>query len=776
MMRHQEGCDRSVPGGPVPVEVRARPKRRRKRKADEFGRKRDNKKARAWANLLRMAVKDARDAGAPLPDVSPADVLAWADAYNARTGQWPTQLSGPIPEAPGETWLTVQAALFLGERGMEGRTTLLRFLTEHWVRFSEDPPEFTVDEILAWADAYQQPSGRRPITTSGEIPGTDGITWKKVDEALRAGRTDRPAGLSLSSLLTGMRGYYRHADRPPLTENQILAWADAHHQRTGSWPTKESGWVGGAPGEAWHYIEDALLRGTRGLAGGSSLPRLLAARRGVRNRKALPPWDLERILSWADAHHARSGRWPHYKSGPIPEAPGETWQGVESGLWEGIRGLPGGSSLAQLLAERRGVRNPARLPPLSVEQVLTWVDAFRARTGRWPTRESGAIAEAPGECWMAVDRAMYKGHRGFSGGSSLARLLAQERGVRNIGGLPPLSIPEILRWADAHRDRHGTWPTCQSGPIPEAPGEIWMNVHTALQQGRRGLSGVSSLAQLLAAQRGLRNQAALPPLTVEQILAWADAHHARTGRWPTERSGPIPEAPGETWMGIRSALSGGNRGLPDGSSLARLLSRERGVRNHTNLPPLKIRQILRWADAHRKRHGTWPNNRSGPIPEATGETWSGVENALSRGQRGLVGGSSLARLFAAKRGTRNAKGLPPLTLDRILAWADAHHARAGRWPQIRSGPVPEAPGETWSAINGALSQGCRGLPAGSTLARLLSRERGVVPASCCRRASETVVHDHGALGADSQPAKADGPLAPSLARTASPTKSSRPAH
>jgi hypothetical protein len=22
------------------------------------------------------------------------------------------------------------------------------------------------------------------------------------------------------------------------------------------------------------------------------------------------------------------------------------------------------------------------------------------------------------------------------------------------------------------------------------------------------------------------------PLTVEQILAWADAHHARTGEWP----------------------------------------------------------------------------------------------------------------------------------------------------------------------------------------------------------------------------------------------------
>jgi hypothetical protein len=32
------------------------------------------------------------------------------------------------------------------------------------------------------------------------------------------------------------------------------------------------------------------------------------------------------------------------------------------------------------------------------------------------------------------------------------------------------------------------------------------------------------------------------PLTVEQILAWADAHKARTGTWPTRRSGPSATA------------------------------------------------------------------------------------------------------------------------------------------------------------------------------------------------------------------------------------------
>ncbi len=64
-----------------------------------------------------------------------------------------------------------------------------------------------------------------------------------------------------------------------------------------------------------------------------------------------------------------------------------------------------------------------------------------------------------------------------------------------------------------------------------------------------------------------------PPLTVEQILAWGDAHFARTGSWPRAWSGPIPEAPGETWQGVESALRYERRGLAGYDTLARLLRR-----------------------------------------------------------------------------------------------------------------------------------------------------------------------------------------------------------
>jgi DNA-binding CsgD family transcriptional regulator len=47
--------------------------------------------------------------------------------------------------------------------------------------------------------------------------------------------------------------------------------------------------VGDAPGETWSAIQDALLRGGRGLPGGDTLFRLLARERGVaRPRRRRP--------------------------------------------------------------------------------------------------------------------------------------------------------------------------------------------------------------------------------------------------------------------------------------------------------------------------------------------------------------------------------------------------------------------------------------------------------------------------------------------------------
>lgn len=72
---------------------------------------------------------------------------------------------------------------------------------------------------------------------------------------------------------------------PPLTEGQILAWADAHHAAHGEWPTSRCSEqvIPDTGGDRWFNSDQVLRKGFRGLAGGSSLPKLLAKRRGVPN-------------------------------------------------------------------------------------------------------------------------------------------------------------------------------------------------------------------------------------------------------------------------------------------------------------------------------------------------------------------------------------------------------------------------------------------------------------------------------------------------------------
>jgi hypothetical protein len=91
-------------------------------------------------------------------------------------------------------------------------------------------------------------------------------------------------------------------------------------------------------------------------------------------------------------------------------------------------------------------------------------------------------------------------------------------------------------------------------------------------------------------------------LTIEQVLAWADAHHERTGSWPTRQSGPVIGAPGETWVNVNQALVKGLRGLAR-SSLPLLLAEHRGTPCRRKLSPLTVRQVVAWARAYRRRTG-----------------------------------------------------------------------------------------------------------------------------------------------------------------------------
>src|SRR5262249_33102121 len=160
-------------------------------------------------------------------------------------------------------------------------------------------------------------------------------------------------------------------------------------------------------------------------------------------------------------------------------------------------------------------------------------------------------------------------------------------------------------------------------------------------------------------------------------------HRASIGNWPSVSSGRVIGT-AEEWLKINVALDLGLRGLPGGSSLAKLLQRHRGRRNHAAPPRLTEAQILRWCDAHHRRTGEWPKQKSGPIAGTDGESWLAVSAAMRRGTRGLPRRRSLARLLADERDARNRFSQPALSLGRILLWARAYYRRHGEWPTTTS--------------------------------------------------------------------------------------------
>jgi hypothetical protein len=50
---------------------------------------------------------------------------------------------------------------------------------------------------------------------------------------------------------------------------------------------------------------------------------------------------------------------------------------------------------------------------------------------------------------------------------------------------PPLTVPLILGWIDAHQRRTGEWPTAQSGPVAGGYlGDNWRRIDNVLTRGR----------------------------------------------------------------------------------------------------------------------------------------------------------------------------------------------------------------------------------------------------------------------------------------------------
>jgi len=138
-----------------------------------------------------------------------------------------------------------------------------------------------------------------------------------------------------------------------LTVEQIRTWAKQHHAITGKWPTAASGPIEGAPGEEWGRIAKALLQGGRGLRDWLTLAEFINRHLDPSVPTTKRKLTIEDILTWADAHQERTGRWPTLTSGAVPADPGLTWSAIDTALRKGTRGVGPGLSLARLRRQYR---------------------------------------------------------------------------------------------------------------------------------------------------------------------------------------------------------------------------------------------------------------------------------------------------------------------------------------------------------------------------------------------------------------------------------------
>jgi hypothetical protein len=354
--------------------------------------------------------------------------------------------------------------------------------------------------------------------------------------------------------------------------------------------------------------------------------------------------------------------------------------------------------------------------------IVELADAFKFQKGHWPKQTSGAFK---GDCWGSINSALIYGLRGLPGGDTLPKLLARERGVRNIADISPLSEKIILKKIRHYKKKTGRWPKVKSKKLT---GEeySWSSIDNHLRKGSWGLKKGSSLRDLMERELGVPNRLSKHrSLTEKQILKWADDHFRRVGEFPVKsrKGGGCIAGTDWSWSKINDALIRGSFGLERGSSLAKLLETKRGVVNIHNQSEITVQEILQTADNHKEKKGSYPNVNSGRS-ELCGLSWKSIDGYLRNGNRGLPENSSLAIVLEKHRGKKNNYTAKKLNYEQILQWGDDFYQLNSRYPNKNDGRI-QGTNETWKVVEASMTKAQRGLTYATTLRKLFEKHRGM---------------------------------------------------
>ena len=427
-------------------------------------------------------------------------------------------------------------------------------------------PLMPLDEILNYADLWFKEYKKWPKKGSGPVGEDTELTWNDVNNQCKR----KEHNSSLANLLLEKRQVRHHLAKKNLSIQLIISWAKHHYQETNSWPTYESGVVLAEPSENWGAIRSNLVAGGRGLPSGLSIEKVLTNELGIVGVRSGKNLTEELVIRLAKAHFELTEVYPHEKSTWILDG-SDSWAAISAALREGLRGLPGGTSLAQLLDKAGLKANSADRSYPSLMEIIKAAEEFKElNNGNLPSRESGVFPNYLDLTWGKIDAGLKRGDviEGTDA-SSIADLWTKQFGYRNVNNLPDLSENQILEWCDLFKGRTGQFPSNISQSVVEMGTETFMSIDVAFRENRRGMNGHSSLSNFLFEKRGKRNNKNLPDLTLKMIVNWMIDWHNETGAWPTVSDGEIPNSGGEKWSNLNATLHRGGRNLPK-TSLAKL--------------------------------------------------------------------------------------------------------------------------------------------------------------------------------------------------------------
>lgn len=263
------------------------------------------------------------------------------------------------------------------------------------------------------------------------------------------------------------------------TIEQVKGWVEEYYNRTGKYPSCESGDIIEAD-TTWSKIDKYFIRKSRGLVDYDSLSDFID--KEFNRQKTI--YTIQQVKSWVEEYYNRTGKYPSEHSGNIPGTD-IAWCNISGYFRRQSKGLAGYESLLDFLNKEFEHKID-----YTIEQIKGWVEIYKNRTGKYPGGHSGDICGFD-TTWKKVDDYFRVGSRGLIGYDSLSDFICKEFDRQIIH-----TIEQAKSWIETYYNRTGKYPSKASGNILGVD-ITWRNIDGYFRHKSKGLVGYKSLSDFI---------------------------------------------------------------------------------------------------------------------------------------------------------------------------------------------------------------------------------------------------------------------------------------